>query len=472
MAGKNVRTRWRWGFHPVKEQESPARDAPRTVAEHESEDVMDTMRRAIAEFGPPRSEMPRSGLPRGEEAFQADLDKPPLVRLMDAILVHALREGASDLHIEPDPRSLRLRLRVDGLLRKVMPIPPHFHSALIGRCKVLSGMDAARGRVPGEGRLAVRLEDRIYDLRLSCFPTLYGESVVVHIPDPSRVRLGLHRLGITPQIQVWVEDLALRPGGLFLIAGPNGCGKTTTLYSLLYKLNSVERKIFTVEESIEYRLDGVMQVELDARSGLRLGDALRAIARQDPDVLAVSDLRDAETAGRTVQAALAGRLVLSTLNAGDALGAISRLIEMGIDPQTLSQTVTGILAQRLVRRICPECKEPYTNETRTLPGFEFDFPGEDFAGRMLFRGRGCAACGNTGYKGRIGIYELLRVDGQIAEQIVRRGSPEEFRYLARVNGLRDLRADGLQKVWEGITTPDALLRATGPARGYVPRPVV
>ena len=457
MRRKGVRTGWRWRRRPADAHEE--RDTPLTLDAGDGEDPQSALSRAIAEMGPLRGGLPRTG-----EASLAYSERAPLARIADAILVQALEEGASDIHIEPAESSLRVRFRVDGLLREIMPLPPHLQGALIGRYKIQSGMSVASGRVPQEGRLTVRLDDREYDLRVSVLPSLYGESLVIHIPDSSRTWRGLHSLGLTPEIQVWVEDLVLRPGGLFLLAGPPGSGKTTTLYSLLYKLNSVERKIVTVEDPIERRMSGLVQIGLDARAGLSLGDALRSLAHQDPDILVIGELRDGETARLAVDAALAGRLVLSTLNASDTLQALRRLAEMGIDPQTLAQTVTGILAQRLVRRICPECKESTTNQTRTLPGFEFDFPGENFVGKTLFRGRGCAACRNTGYCGRIGIYELLRVNTEIAEQIVRRGSPEELRYVARAGGLRDLRADGLQKVWEGITTPEEVLRGIGPAR--------
>ncbi len=384
-------------------------------------------------------------------------EEAPIIRIANTIIQQAIRDNASDIHVEPDKRSLRVRYRIDGVLHEVMPLPKYIDKPLISRYKILAGMDIAERRIPQDGRIPIRMDNKDYDLRVSCLPTVNGEKIVMRILDKSSVLIGLNKLGFTPEVQAKVEELVSQPNGMFLSTGPTGSGKTTTQYSILHKLNSPERNIITIEDPVEYQLSGIAQVQVHKKAGLTFASALRAFLRQDPDIIMVGEMRDIETASIAVEASLTGHLVLSTLHTNDAPSAVIRMVDMGVEPYLVSATVIGVLAQRLGRKVCSNCKKPYQVPAGDLRrcGFKPTNPEEMVT---LYRGEGCEACRGTGYKGRIGIYELMEVNDEIAELIVHRAPLADIREAAKANGMRELREDGLEKVLQGITTPDEVMR--------------
>jgi type IV pilus assembly protein PilB len=321
----------------------------------------------------------------------------------------------------------------------------------------MSEMNIAERRLPQDGRIGIKYEKKDYDLRVSCLPNLFGEKVVMRILDKGSIMIGLTKLGFTPEVQAQLEELAQQPNGMLLSTGPTGSGKTTTQYSLLNKLNSIEKNILTIEDPCEYQLNGITQVQVNKKAGLGFGTALRSFLRQDPDIIMVGEMRDLETAEIAVESALTGHLVLSTLHTNDAPSATIRMIDMGIEPFLISATVIGILAQRLGRKICSNCKETYevpATELRRF-GFKPEDPGQTVT---LARGRGCEICRQTGYRGRVGFYELLRMNSEIAEMVVRRAPLSDIKDAAKANGMHELREDGLQKVLEQQTTPEEVMR--------------
>jgi type IV pilus assembly protein PilB len=379
--------------------------------------------------------------------------------MANAVIVQAIEMGASDIHIEPDRRNTRVRYRIDGVLHETMTIPKHIQAPLISRYKIMSDMNIAERRVPQDGRIPVRTNGKDYDMRVSCLPSLYGEKIVMRILDKSSVLLGLNKLGFTPEVQAQMEDLVIQPNGMFLVTGPTGSGKTTTLYSVLHKINSIEKNIITVEDPIEYQLGGITQVGVNKKAGLNFSNALRSFLRQDPDIIMVGEMRDLETAEIAIEASLTGHLVLSTLHTNDACSATMRLADMGVEPFLISATVIGVLAQRLARKICMNCKEPYIVRAEDLRRFGYaDAVKDPDAQVTLFKGRGCEICKNTGYKGRLGIYELMRMNTEIAELVVRRSPLGDIKDAAKANGMREMREDGLGKVLAGITTPEEVMR--------------
>jgi type IV pilus assembly protein PilB len=394
---------------------------------------------------------------RDDDGGEVPDDAAPIIRMANAILSQAIESGASDIHIEPDRRNVRVRFRVDGVLHEVMPIPKHIQAPLISRYKIMSDMNIAERRVPQDGRIPIKHNNKDYDMRVSCLPSLYGEKIVMRILDKSSVLLGLNKLGLAPQIQADLEELVAQPNGMFLVTGPTGSGKTTTLYSVLHKLNSIEKNIITVEDPIEYQLSGVTQVGINKKAGLNFSNALRSFLRQDPDIIMVGEMRDLETAEIAIEAALTGHLVLSTLHTNDAPSATMRLADMGVEPFLIAATVIGVLAQRLGRRICSACKEPYTVKASELARFGFpqDDPNQELT---LFRGRGCDNCRGGGYKGRIGIHEMMKMNAEVAELVVRRAPLQDIKDAGRANGYREMKEDGLQKVLQGITTPEEVMR--------------
>jgi type IV pilus assembly protein PilB len=384
-------------------------------------------------------------------------EEAPIIRIANTIIQQAIRDNASDIHVEPDKRSLRVRYRIDGVLHEVMPLPKYIDKPLISRYKILAGMDIAERRIPQDGRIPIRMDNKDYDLRVSCLPTVNGEKIVMRILDKSSVLIGLNKLGFTPEVQAKVEELVSQPNGMFLSTGPTGSGKTTTQYSILHKLNSPERNIITIEDPVEYQLSGIAQVQVHKKAGLTFASALRAFLRQDPDIIMVGEMRDIETASIAVEASLTGHLVLSTLHTNDAPSAVIRMVDMGVEPYLVSATVIGVLAQRLGRKVCSNCKKPYQVPAGDLRRFGFK-PTNPEEMVTLYRGEGCEACRGTGYKGRIGIYELMEVNDEIAELIVHRAPLADIREAAKANGMRELREDGLEKVLQGITTPDEVMR--------------
>ena len=362
-------------------------------------------------------------------------DDAPIVRLANTIIQQAIKERASDIHIEPGARNMRVRYRIDGVLHEAMPMPKYLQMPLTARYKILSEMNIAERRVPQDGRIPIRYENKDYDLRVSCLPNLFGEKIVMRILDKSSIMIGLNKLGFTPEMQAQLEDLSNQPNGMLITTGPTGSGKTTTQYSLLNRLNTVGVNILTVEDPCEYQLNGITQVQVNKKAGLDFGKALRSFLRQDPDIIMVGEMRDLETAEIAIESALTGHLVLSTLHTNDAPSATIRLIDMGIEPFLISATMIGIMAQRLGRKICSNCKETYEVQAIDLKrfGYQVEDPGEMIT---LARGRGCEICRHTGYKGRIGFYELMRMNAEMAEMIVRRAPLGDLKAAAKANGMK------------------------------------
>ena len=381
-------------------------------------------------------------LPEVADLLEAENDAP-IIRLINALLTQAVREGASDVHLEIFESRALVRYRVDGALRDVVEPRRGLHPAMVSRIKVMASLDIAEKRLPQDGRIALRIAGRPIDVRVSTIPTANGERVVLRLLDKQAGRLTLDALGMAKATRDAVDSLIQAPHGIFLVTGPTGSGKTTTLYSALSRLDRKTRNILTVEDPVEYELDGVGQTQVNPRIEMTFARALRAILRQDPDVVMIGEIRDLETAQIAVQASLTGHLVLATLHTNDAPGAVTRLIDMGIEPYLLASTLNGVLAQRLIRKLCPECKTPFEeNNQRT------------------YRAVGCGACNFSGYKGRTGIYELLTADDELRHRIHDSSAESELRDHAVRAGMVRLREDGMRWVREGVTSLDEVLRVT------------
>lgn len=393
----------------------------------------------------------------GDIAAVAQLaDEAPIIRIVNTILMYAIKDGASDIHIEPQRKGVRIRYRIDGVLHEQMKVPQYVLNPLISRIKIMGDMNIAERRIPQDGRIHIKMHDKDYDMRVNSCPTAYGEKIVMRILDKSAVLIGLDKLGLYPETQAQLLDICHQPNGMLMICGPTGSGKTTTLYSVLNVVNSVEKNVMTVEDPIEYQLPGLSQVHVNRKAGLSFASALRAFLRQDPDVIMVGEIRDLETAEIAVQAALTGHLVLSTIHTNDAPSTATRLGDMGVEPFLISASLVGALAQRLSRKICANCKEEYVPQRELLLRFGHDPALHPEA--KFFKGRGCDKCRQTGYKGRMGIYELLRVNEEIAEMIVRRAPLSELKEAARSNGMVTLQEDGFRKCLDGFTTVEEVMR--------------
>jgi type IV pilus assembly protein PilB len=391
-----------------------------------------------------------------EEAIRV-AEEAPIIRAVNAIIHQAIRERASDIHVEPERRSVRIRYRIDGILHEVMNLPRFLHPPLISRIKIMADMNIAERRLPQDGRIPIRTPDgKDYDLRVSCIPTITGEKIVLRILDRQNPLIGLHKLGFFPDDYATVERLISHPYGIILSTGPTGSGKTTTQYSMLSRLNTTEVNIITIEDPVEYQLAGVYQVQVNTKAGLLFSNALRYFLRHDPDIMMVGEIRDLETAEIAVEASLTGHLVLSTLHTNDAPTAITRLIDMGLEPFLISASLIGVIAQRLVRTLCPRCKEPYKPPVEGLR--RLGLSPEEVEGVTFYRGRGCEYCRHTGYYGRTGIFEIMVINEEIAELIVRRAPLSEIREAAKAAGMKTLMEDGLRKAMAGITTIEEVLR--------------
>jgi len=391
-----------------------------------------------------------------EEALRV-AEEAPIIRAVNAIIHQAIKERASDIHVEPERRSVRIRYRIDGILHEVMNLPRFLHPPLTSRIKIMADMNIAERRLPQDGRIPIRTPDgKDYDLRVSCIPTITGEKIVMRILDRQNPLIGLHKLGFFPDTFAQLERLISHPHGIILSTGPTGAGKTTTQYSILNRLNTTEVNIITIEDPVEYQIPGIYQVQVNTKAGLLFSNALRYFLRHDPDIMMVGEIRDLETAEIAIEASLTGHLVLSTLHTNDAPTAITRLIDMGVEPFLISASLIGVLAQRLVRTICPRCKEPYKPPVEGLR--RIGLSPEEAEGVTFYRGRGCEYCRHTGYYGRTGIYELMVINEEIAELIVRRAPLGEIREAAKAAGMKTLMEDGLRKAMAGITTIEEVLR--------------
>jgi type IV pilus assembly protein PilB len=385
-------------------------------------------------------------------------DEAPIIKLVNSIIAQSVDDAASDIHFEPQAKELMIRFRVDGVLHEIMSIPHRMQPGVISRLKIMADLDIAERRVPQDGRIGLIVGGKPIDMRVATLPTVYGEKIVMRLLDKSNVMLNLEDLGFAEKALKRFQRSFGRPYGAILVTGPTGSGKSTTLYAALNILNSPEKNIITVEDPVEYRLTGINQVQVNVRAGMTFAAALRSILRCDPDIVMVGEIRDRETAQIAVESALTGHLVLSTLHTNDAPGALSRLTEMGIEPFLTSSAVDCVLAQRLARRLCPVCRDPYTATKEMLR--KNDFPPEvcDRDDVVLYRAKGCTRCNNTGYKGRLGLYEVMIVSEAIRRLTVERKSADEISRVAAAEGMKSLREDGIDKVLLGMTSVEEIAR--------------
>jgi type IV pilus assembly protein PilB len=391
-------------------------------------------------------------------AVEADANATPIIRFVDLILFQAIQDRASDIHFEPFENEFKIRYRVDGALYEMAPPPRHLALPVISRVKVMANMNIAERRLPQDGRIQKNVAGRSVDLRVSTLPTQFGESVVLRVLDRSTVNLDLEALGLPEYIYDYILEIIHRPNGIFIVTGPTGSGKTTTLYSCLRRINTLDSKLLTAEEPVEYDLEGIVQVPVNEAIGLTFARTLRAFLRQDPDRIMVGETRDLETAQISIQASLTGHLVFTTLHTNDAPGAITRLIDMGVEPFLISSTLEAVLGQRLLRSICPQCRTTY--EPGELLLSQLGLSRNDIGDRKFFYGKGCDACNQTGYKGRKGIYELLKITDPLREMINERAPTVALKEKAVELGMVTLRQDGLRSVFAGDTTIEEVLKYT------------
>ncbi|HWP35387.1 MAG TPA: type II secretion system ATPase GspE [Thermodesulfobacteriota bacterium] len=385
-------------------------------------------------------------------------DEAPIIRLVNSLLYQAVKARASDIHVEPYERELVVRFRIDGVLYNILSPPKRFQSPILSRIKVMGGLNIAEKRLPQDGRIRIKIAGKDVDIRLSVVPTAFGERAVLRLLDKTSQILDLADIGMEPDTLAKMERLIRRPNGIILVTGPTGSGKTTTLYAALSRINSPDKNIITVEDPIEYQIRGVGQIQVNPKIDLTFANGLRSILRQDPDVIMVGEIRDTETAEIAIHASLTGHLVFSTLHTNDAPGAITRLVDMGIEPFLVSSSVIAILAQRLVRLVCPACVEYYRPSPAELVDLGIDAAA--LPARGLARGRGCTECMRTGYRGRTGIYELMLVDAGVRELVMKNADAATIRSYAVSRGMRTLREDGLRKLLQGRTTAEEVLRVT------------
>ena len=382
----------------------------------------------------------------------------PIIRLVNRLILNAVEVRASDIHFEPFENEFKVRFRIDGVLHDVESPPKRLQAAIISRVKIMAKLDIAERRLPQDGRIKLKISNREIDFRISTIPTLFGESLVMRVLDSETLIMDLDNLGFPESLLSEYLELISQPYGMVLVTGPTGSGKTSTLYTTLAKINSSENKIITLEEPVEYQLKGVNQIQVKPKIGLTFASGLRSIVRQDPDIILVGEIRDRETAEIAIQSALTGHLLFSTLHTNDATGAISRLLDMGVESFLLSSTLLGVLAQRLVRVICPYCKEPYKPEEKLLKSMGIG--PKEAAEVTFYTGKGCEECRHTGFRGRTAIFEYLPVDDDIRKEITQRSSTERVKDVAIKKGLLTLRQDGWSKVKEGKTTISEVLRVT------------
>jgi type IV pilus assembly protein PilB len=393
--------------------------------------------------------------------LEKSAEDAPVVRLVNMILLNAIKKGASDIHIEPYEKKLRVRYRIDGVLQEEMAPPLKLRAAIASRLKIMASLDIAERRLPQDGRIKLKLgKGREMDFRVSALPTIWGEKIVLRLLDKSNLQLDMTKLGFDPKPLEDFKWAINQPWGMVLVTGPTGSGKTTTLYSALSDLNKVHANISTAEDPVEYNLMGINQVQMHDEIGLNFAMALRSFLRQDPDIIMVGEIRDFETAEIAVKAALTGHLVLSTLHTNDAPATIFRLLNMGVEPFLITASVNLVLAQRLARRVCSDCKEAVPVDAKALQDVGFSPEQIAKTGGKLMRGRGCRTCNNTGYKGRVALYEVMRFNDTLKEMVLGGSSAADLKLAAIKNGMMTLRASGIQKVLEGVTTTEEILRVT------------
>jgi general secretion pathway protein E/type IV pilus assembly protein PilB len=421
-----------------------------------SEDTVENMLQEITE-----GEVDIGVGPKGDSTIDAPQESEtdaPIIKLVGLMILDAYRNRASDIHVEPLERKLRVRFRIDGVLQEMESPPKRLQAAIISRLKIMANMSIAEKRIPLDGRIQIPIMGRSLDLRVASCPTNHGESIVMRILDKSSIQLGLKDLGFFSDDQERMEKIISLPDGVFLVTGPTGSGKTTTLYACLNTINKPDRKIITVEDPVEYELAGINQVQVHADIGLTFGLALRSILRQAPNIVMIGEIRDLETANIAVAAALTGHLVFSTLHTNDAPSAVTRMVDMGVKPFLVASAVRGIMAQRLIRRICKNCKEPYKPSEAEIKAL--NLKQEDVEKTTFYHGRGCADCGKTGYRGRMGIYEIFVLDDEIRRLVYEKAPANVLRIRAREIGMRTLREDGTRKVLTGVTTPEEVISIT------------
>lgn len=412
-----------------------------------SEKIADEVRQEISE---------KNDLEDTEDDSTSDA---PTVRLVSSIISQASILGASDIHIEPFEDIVRVRYRIDGELQEVLQSPISVHAALVSRIKILGKMDIAEHRIPQDGRVESHVKNKKIDLRISTLPTIYGEKIVIRLLDQSNIQLTKEQLGFSPEQFEIFEDTLRQPNGIFLVTGPTGSGKTTTLYTTLSSVNTPNKNIITVEDPVEYKLRGINQVHVNAKAGLTFAAGLRSILRQDPDIIMVGEIRDNETAEIAVRAAITGHLVLSTIHTNDAASAISRLEDMGVEPWLISSALIGVLAQRLVRRICPNCKEEYHPTVSDCKFLNLDPESDEAKNMILYRGKGCTNCNHSGYKGRAAIHEILPIYKDIKSMIMKDATSDEIADFARKeHGVQSLWDDCMRLVMSGVTTVDEMVK--------------
>ena len=405
-----------------------------------------------------RLEMMATDFEETQDLLDAD-EEAPIIRLINSVLFQAVKDRASDIHVEPFERDLAIRFRIDGILYDIISPPKRFQPVIISRVKIMAGLNIAEKRLPQDGRIRIKLAGKEVDIRVSTVPTAYGERVVMRLLDRSATILKLEELGLNSHKLEMLDTLIHQSHGIVLVTGPTGSGKTTTLYAGLSRINSTDKNIITIEDPIEYQLHGVGQIQVNPKIELTFASGLRSILRQDPDVIMVGEIRDAETAKIAIQAALTGHLVFSTLHTNDSCGAITRLIDMGIEPFLVASSVIAIMAQRLLRRVCPSCREPYRPSVEEMR--QLGVSADDLEGRQVYRpGPGCPDCKQTGYRGRLGIHELLIVDDEVRNLTMKAADSGSIRRVAAAKGMNSLREDGAEKVLSGQTTIEEVLRVT------------
>ena len=434
---------------------APAHQITERLSQYYGADManMDEVLKEMSSFG---AEYGESGPSQGDIANEANA--APIIRFVDLILYQAIQDRASDIHFEPFEYEFKIRYRVDGALYEMAPPPRHLALPVISRVKVMANLNIAERRLPQDGRIQRNIADRAVDLRVSTLPTQYGESVVLRVLDRSSVNLDLEALNMPPYIFNYLVETIEKPNGIFIVTGPTGSGKTTTLYACLRKINTVDSKLLTAEDPVEYDIEGLIQVPVNEGIGLTFGRVLRAFLRQDPDRIMVGETRDLETAQIAIQASLTGHLVFSTLHTNDAAGAVTRLVDMGVEPFLISSSLEGILAQRLIRRICQNCRTAYEPKEELL--MQMGLSPHEIGDKNFYYGTGCDACNQTGYKGRKGIYELLEITDPIRELVNQRAPSIVIKQKAVELGMVTLREDGLRSIYDGDTTIEEVLKYT------------